>query len=205
MEGMKKLLAAMFVALLMVGCGEDEQVHIDQDEAGDLSDNVYHNKRVGWSMEIPDGWDIVSKEANDETFSRGKKFSEDGGVRVDYSGMKSLIALEKTGSNLTDEFMSMTQDWVIKEDDRVGFVDGQMQALLSVFRNQGAAPEASEVRRETIDGISFNLFDVKINQVRQTYYFAFFDSYYFGAILTYTSIDSREELLKAWRGSKFRQ
>ena len=34
--------------------------------------------------------------------------------------------------------------------------------------------------------------------VSQTYYWTLFNGYYLCSILTFTSIDSREELLKAW-------
>ncbi len=203
---MKASLLALFVGLLMVGCGEDKQVHIDQDQAGELSNNVYHNKRVGWAMKIPEGWDIMSKETTDGIFSTGKNLGEDAGVEIDYAGTKTLLSLKKAEMSLgEDTFLSITQNRAIEENDRIGFVDGQKQLLLSVLRNQGGSQEASDIRSETIDGVSFQKFDIKTNGVGQTYYFTFFDDYYFGSILTYSSIGNREELFKVWRGSKFRQ
>ena len=49
---MKKLLAAIFVALLMVGCGEDAQNKAVQNEAKiDLDDNETRNRIIAEAIE----------------------------------------------------------------------------------------------------------------------------------------------------------
>ena len=120
---MKVTLFALFVGLLMVGCGEEEQIHVDRDQEGELSGNTYHNKRVGWTIKIPDGWDIASKEEETEFVSSGSNLAAGAGLGVNWQGTKILLTLEKNDS--PDSFASVTQSTVVDEDDWIRYVETQ--------------------------------------------------------------------------------
>ena len=158
---MKVTLFALFVGLLMVGCGEEEQIHVDRDQEGELSGNTYHNKRVGWTIKIPDGWDIASKEEETEFVSSGSNLAAGAGLGVNWQGTKILLTLEKNDS--PDSFASVTQSTLVDEDDWIRYVGTQKQGGLSIYRAQGMIPEASDIRRETIDGVVFDVYDISLN------------------------------------------
>ena len=111
----------------MVGCGEEEQIHVDRYQEGELSGNTYHNKRVGWTIKIPDGWDIASKEEETEFVSSGSNLAAGAGLGVNWQGTKILLTLEKNDS--PDSFASVTQSTVVDEDDWIRYVETQNRAV----------------------------------------------------------------------------
>ena len=111
----------------MVGWGEEEQIHVDRDQESELSGNTYHNKRVGRTIKIPDGWDIASKEEETEFVSSGSNLACRCRFGVNWQGTKILLTLEKNDS--PDSFASVTQSAVADEDDWIRYVETQNRAV----------------------------------------------------------------------------
>jgi hypothetical protein len=205
MKKIRFVLATFIICLATMSCGENQHVELEQDNTGTLSENVYRNHRVGWTMRIPDGWKVMSQETTEELYATGKKAAEDTGG-IEMGGAKTLLNLQRGIGN--DSFLSLTQNWkgmgLLSVPDPLEFLNGQKLVLENIMRSQGVTVDFSVSREETIDTMTFTRFDVKAsNGVSQTYYFALLEDYYFCAILTYTSNSSRDDLLKAWESSRF--
>ena len=193
------------ICLMAMSCGENQRVEVEQDDAGNLSENVYRNDRVGWAMNIPDGWKVMSQETTEDVYSKGREIAEDSGG-VELGGVKTLLNLQRGIGN--DSFISITQSWkgmgLGSAPDSLEFLNSQKDALRNMMRSQGLTLNFTANGDETIDRRTFKRFDVKAsNGVSQTYCFALLEDYYFAVILTYTSNSSRDDLFKAWESSRF--
>ena len=205
MKNAKFFLAPVIICLVGISCTENQSVEVERDSAGALSGDVYRNDRVGWTMRIPDGWNVMSKETTDEVYSKANQIAEDSGG-LEMGGSKTLLNFKRDFGN--DSFLSVTQSWkgmgLIVAPDSFEFLKSQKDALENIMRSQGVTVDFTLNKEETIDRKTFKRFDATAsNGVSQTYYFALQDKFFFCAILTYTSNSSKEELFEAWQSSRF--
>lgn len=96
---MNKYFGLLVFGLLIASCGQvDPNKHIDE---GRVKENVYKSTEIGWSIKIPDGWEVVTRDKIVANEQKGKAAIEKtAGTELDMSGLKHLISFKKNQVNL---------------------------------------------------------------------------------------------------------
>lgn len=193
---MKKLILLAFAFLL-----------IFQNAYAQNSDNRYYSKDFKWSIEIPKDYIKVSEEEWTKSQEKGEK------------------ALEKTtGQNIINESKTL---FVYKADD-MHFIEANYQpydtaidgdylentkqvnnTLYQTFKeNIPNAKIDTETSSETINGLLFHTFEIKIHLPNNLTLYAImysrlFDKKEFTVNIMYLNPERGEEMINAWKNSTF--
>ena len=193
--------------LVLASCGKvDPNTQIDE---GTISGNYYTSDEIGWTMQIPDGWEILTRKQVDYYENKGTQLIEDTiGEELPIKGLKNLLDFRKDQFNV---FQSTSQPFELEyEGEWEESNEALKEVLQQTYSGQGIDAKSTETRREEIDGVVFEVFDFILLApngdvvVRQTMYSCLRNGFDFGVNLTYNSDEARDVMLKAWRGSKFK-
>ncbi|MGE5943272.1 MAG: hypothetical protein ACM31G_02925 [Flavobacteriales bacterium] len=79
--------------VLFISCKNDPNKQVDE---GIVIKNKYHSKEIGWTIEIPEGWDVTKRDKTQKREEKGLKLiNEANGIDYDASGLKQLISFQK--------------------------------------------------------------------------------------------------------------
>ncbi|MBS1636901.1 MAG: hypothetical protein JST26_13370 [Bacteroidetes bacterium] len=202
-----KLLTTAFVSIFLIfaSCGHvDPNSQIDE---GKITGTTYESKEIGWSMELPAGWKIVSKdkiEANDET---GKKAIEkSSGLEIDTKTLKHLISFQKDAFNI---FASTAEPF---KEEYPGQYEQNNAALNEImyntFADQGIKVDTAS-SKETIQGLDFNVYRTTVYApdgkviMNQILYSRLINGYDFGVNMNYNNEQDKATMMNAFLKSKF--
>ena len=203
---MAKILSLFAVILLVTACGQLDPN--DQIDEGEIVENVYRSEEIGWTMEIPNGWKLLTREQVDGYENKGKEmlldaFSED----FDFDGLKNLLHFQKNQFNV---FQSTSEPFLEEYEGEWSENNRALKdVLLETYRSQGIQVESSEIEIEEIDGVKFEVYNIVLKApngkvvVTQTMYSSLINGYDFGANMTYNSDGARDVMLGVWKKSKF--
>lgn len=202
---MKHILLFTLAATLLTTCSHpDPNKQVDE---GTVKGSTYHCPEVGWTINIPDGWDVTTKDKLDELDTKGKEaiaktFSGD----VDTKDLKHLISFQKNQFNMLS---STAQPF---KEDSAGDYEQQNKALYvlvyETFTAQGIKADTAS-GKETIQGIEFNKFTADIHGpdgdiiMHEIMYSRFINGYDFGANINYNNDDDKKIMMDAFKNSKF--
>lgn len=202
---MKNYLNFLVFGLLIVSCGQvDPNKYIDE---GHVQENIYKSTEIGWSIKIPDGWEVVTKDVIEAYDQKGKDAIEKtAGAEVDISGIKHLISFKKNPFNL---FASTSEPF---EEEYPGeyIENGKYlnELIFDTFRDQGIKADSSS-GIAIIDGLEFITFETKIYGkdgkliLNQIMYSRLINGYDFGININYNNITDRDVMLKVLKESRF--
>ncbi len=199
-------LAQILTLLLFASCsGSDPNEQIDE---GNVSDGIYTSPEIGWTINIPSGWTVVSRKKMDEMHSVGEQAIKDTlEDDINIEGLKYLISFQKNQVNIfqsTSQPFKNTYEGEWQETNK-----GVKGILLKTLRNQGLQVESTETRTEGIDGVSFQVFDIFISSpegnhiAKLTMYASLINGFDFGANITYDNEAYGTAMLTALKNSKF--
>ena len=96
---MKKTLLIFISTLTIISCKpSDPNKNIDE---GKVEGNTYTSQEIGWTIAIPDGWEVVDREKSEDMREKGTQALEETiEQEVDFSGVKTLIAFQKNQFNI---------------------------------------------------------------------------------------------------------
>ena len=205
---MWKIKKILFLGLtfLVAACKQsDPNDHIDE---GKIIQNVYRSEEIGWVMEIPNGWTILTRDEVDAYEDKGKEVLSDA-FSEDYNleGLKNLLHFKKDQFNIfqsTSEPFSEEYEGEWSDNNRA-----LKDVLLETYKNQGINTESSDIEVEEVDGVTFEVFDILLKAPNgkklgtQRMYASLINGYDFGANMTYTEDSNLDIMLSAWRKSKF--
>lgn len=201
-------LYTVTVALTLASCSPpDPNQHIEE---GQLVESTYTSEEIGWTMQVPDGWTILSTKEVTGYEDTGKELlSETLGEEIEADELKNLLHFKKDRFNL---FQSTSEPFVVEYEGEWSENNRALKkVILEAYENQGIPTESSEIRREEIDGIEFEVFEIFLidsegkTAITQTMYSSLINGYDFGANMTYNSDENRDVMLAAWRNSNFRE
>jgi len=90
---MKIKLTILLLLTVLVSCKTDPNKQIDE---GEITENTYNSKEIGWTMNIPNGWDVTHKSILDRRTKKGlDAIGETAGIDIDASGLKQLLNFQK--------------------------------------------------------------------------------------------------------------
>lgn len=184
---------------------KDPNKQIDE---GKIAGEAYKSDEIGWTMLIPKGWTITSRDQMEANEEKGLKAIEKStGTAISTKGLKHLIAFQK------DKFNSFgTTSQPVKEesdDEYQASVQELYKIIYNTFSQQGIKVDTSS-RVETIGGKQFFVFYDRLYSskgeviLNQLLYSRIINGYDFAVNINYNSDENKEVLLKAFKSSTFK-
>ncbi|HXP48948.1 MAG TPA: hypothetical protein VN922_03285 [Bacteroidia bacterium] len=202
-----KLASLLFISfsLAIVSCKQPDSSTKPADETA--KPQVYKSNEIGWSIEMPSGWSIVTQGRLDSLDKKGKDIMEkESGDSIDTKGLKHLASFKKNQFNF---FGSTIEPF---KEDTAGEYDAQNRALdvflYNTYVNQGIKTDTS-TGTEIVQGLKFNVFNAAIHGpdgnviLRQILYSRLINGYDFGVNINYNNEDDKKVMLDAFKNSKF--
>lgn len=195
----------LVLTLLLTSCKLDPNKQIDE---GKVDGEIYTSQEIGWTINIPKGWTVISKnkiEANDE---KGRKAIEEVAGEFDSSGLKHLIHFQKNQLNIfqsTSERFELEYEGEWEENN-----EGLKELIYTAYTNQGIKVDTSSAKA-TIDGLDFEVFRSTIYGpdgnviLYQEMYSRYINGYDFSVNLNYNNGADKKEMMEVWRNSKFKK
>lgn len=205
---MKKTLLIFISTLTLISCKpSDPNKNIDE---GKVEGNTYTSQEIGWTIAIPDGWEVVDREKSQDMREKGTQALEETiDQEVDFSGVKTLIAFQKNQFNI---FQSTSEPFKLEYEGEWEINNAAIKALIfETFVNQGIKADSSATSVETIDGLDFQTYSFTIYGptgeviLNQILYSRLINGFDFAANINYNNEKDKETQLQAFRRSKFKK
>ena len=205
---MKKTLLIFISTLTIISCKpSDPNKNIDE---GKVEGNTYTSQEIGWTIAIPDGWEVVDREKSEDMREKGTQALEETiDQKVDFSGVKTLIAFQKNQFNI---FQSTSEPFKLEYEGEWEINNAAIKALIfETFVNQGIKADSSATSVETIDGLDFQTYSFTIYGptgeviLNQILYSRLINGFDFAANINYNNEKDKETQLQAFRSSKFKK
>ncbi|TRX62167.1 hypothetical protein FNH22_02270 [Fulvivirga sp. M361] len=198
----------IILASIVASCGQGGQsAQIDE---GQVEGAVYSSEEIGWTMEIPKGWDVIAKDKLEAITERGMDAVEEAmDEEFDYSGLKYLISFQKNQFNI---FQSTSEPFKLEYEGEWEDNNAALKEIIyATFVDQGISADSTSTTVEIIDGLEFQTYsftiygpngDVILNQIM---YSRFINGFDFGVNLNYNNEKDKEEMMAVWKNSKFKK
>ncbi len=194
-----------FIFLILVSCGPvDPNKQIDE---GSAKGTTYESKEIGWIIEIPKEWKIISKDKVEANEENGKKALEkSSGLEIDTKALKHLISFQKDQFNI---FASTSEPF--KEEFPGEYQQNNKflnEIIYNTFKDQGIKVDSAS-GKETIQGLEFNKFSTTIYApdgkviLNQVLYSRLINGYDFGVNINYNNDQDKKMMMNAFVQSKF--
>jgi len=199
---MKLVLSILLSVYLLASCAEesDSLIHEKTANEGSIKGRVYTSEKFGWSINIPDSWEIVTSTSEiDEIRELGRAMINDTDVDVPQGvepikllyakkGLASIIAIAERNTLKND--VSISQQ-----------AYAQKQVITKMYDTQGFLIMESKVDEGILGGKECGIvrFVVgqKPNQFFQIYYVFKMKEYWFSIVATSDNNEDRDEIYKA--------
>jgi hypothetical protein len=202
-------LFAAGVLLALTGCPKkpvsNENIPLAE---GKVTAAVYTNDVLGWSMKIPQGWRVKTREEISALTKTGvDAMQKNVDAPLDASANIELLYLHHDQFN---QFTSTSQAF----DPALDGPYSESQELLAevivkTYTDTGMSLQ-HERGSEVIGGVTFNVLRITLSSpdgkeviLHQAMYDALLGSRSLTVSLSWNSHDSRDQLFAAWRGSTF--
>ena len=202
----KNTALLLFVFVILFSCKNlDPNNQIDE---GNIENSVYKNREIGWQMDIPKGWYIISKEETDKFQKKGEDalqpmLEED----IDVSQLRNLLSFKK---NMFNMFQSTSEPFEIEYEGEWEENNMALKALIQdTYLQQGIKATSSDITTEIIDSLDFKVYSFIIYSpddkviLNQIMYSRWIDGFDFGVNINYNDEALRDDMLTAFRNSKF--
>lgn len=201
---MKFLLSSICITIILTSCFEqDPNKEIDE---GEINNNVYHSKEIGWTINIPEGWSIITRDEKTKTFEKGAELIESTGVQIDYSGIKHLISFKK---NVFNTFQSTSEPYDI-EANGDWYENNQFvkEIIYDAFMNQGINIDSSSYKKN-IGGLEFEVFHTDMYGpngeiiLHQDMFSKLINGFDFSVVIQYNNEKDKRIMMDTWEESTF--
>ena len=205
---MKRVNTAISLALLTVlfACGKiDPNKQVDE---GNVENKTYSSKEIGWSITIPDNWEVTSREQNEKLQEKGLDAMEgmvDG--EIDISNLKNLIGFQKDQFNL---FQSTSEPAEFESKEEWEENNAAIKELIyNTYLQQGIKVDSTTTEMVKVDGLDFHSYSFTISSPKgdiiltQIMYSRLINGFDFGVNINYNNESDKKEMLEAWMNSKF--
>lgn len=205
-------LVGVVCCLNLISCKKAQSLAEKQKEieTGKLDDSLaYTAEEIGWSAQVPAGWEVMTKEKTQELQDKGKDLIEKSAeASLDTSALKQLLNLQKDPFNnllSTIEPYDEAADGSWLENNKAIF-----DVVIKSFTDAKLKMGQTKTGVETIDGLEFQTWEIEILKpsgegvlLTQKMYSRLINRYDFGVTVTTNNEKDRTELEKLVHGSKF--
>jgi hypothetical protein len=201
------ILLALVPLLVIMSCTTPSNENGEQEVVEKIEGTPYSNDAVGWSVTVPDGWEVMSKNQLDENMKNGQDLiAESSTINLDYEGLTHLINFQKDPYN---QFLSSMEPFDLdyegewEENNKLVY-----DFLYETFQYQGVPCDTSS-RTTQIDGLLFHVFSITLYTpdglvlMYEDMYGRYINGYDFSIIITYNNTDDKVLLERVIRQSKF--
>jgi len=173
---------------------------------GQVNGNIYKSDDIGWSIKIPNGWQVTAKDKLESNEQKGKSAVEKVvGGQINVIGFKHLISFQKNPFN---SFSSTLQP--VKEKYPGEYIENNknlIKLMFDTYKDQGIKADTSS-GTTTIVGLKFQTFELRIYSpegliLNQIIYSRLINEFDFGISINYTNETDRDVMLKVLKESKF--
>lgn len=201
---MKFNLVTVLVIAFFASCKSDPNKQIDE---GKITENIYHSEEIGWTMEIPKGWSVTHRSELSKRTEKGlNAINETVGSDYDASELKQLLNFEKDRAHI---FQSTSEPFDLEyEGEWEENSEGLKELIYEIYSTRDIKVDTSS-SKEIIDNLEFHVFHIKMYgpdgkvMLYQDMYGKLINGYDFGANLSYINDKEKNELMSAWKNSKF--
>ena len=203
---MKKIFFTLTIGttLAISSCTETTK----KTDEGEIHEQEYISRELGWIMEIPKGWEVSDLEKTKESNERGAKALEETlDMEVDDSAVKNLITFQKNPFNI---FHSSSEPFKLEYEGEWEENDSLLKIIVyDTYKNQGIKADSSATTIEKIDGLDFRTYSFTIYSpkgdliMKQIIYSRLIDGFSFTVSVNYNNEKDKGEMLQAFRKSKF--
>ena len=194
---MKKVITFLGILLSLTSCGQKHKDH-------NHDNNIYSNQELGWTIEIPKNWDVITQTQIKKLEEIGKETSD---YEIDTSGLKYLIGFKKNILNFfqsSSEHLDHPEKWEF-------YQKGLKEMVFNNYVSNGVKVDSTATKIIEVDGLKFQHYKFRVYNskgelvINQLVYSRLINNESFGVNINYNNEADKEEMLKAWFGSKFRK
>ena len=197
-------LLIILTLTLFVSCKTDPNKQVDE---GTVNENKYHSNEIGWTIEIPKGWNVTQRGESQKREDKGlKAINEANGIDYDASGLKQLISFQKDRRHVfaaTSEKFELEYEGEYEDQKKI-----VKEILYNTYAQNGIKVDTTSTK-EIIDNLEFDLFKITVYSQKgeiilyQDLYCRYMNGLDFGVNLNYFNDKEKNELMNAWKNSTF--
>lgn len=201
---MKKLISFILTTLFLIACEGDPNEQIDE---GNVKDNFYYSQEIGWKIQIPDGWDVISRSENEARNEKGRELiKESTNIDIEATGLKQLICFQKGKFHMfqsTSELFNLEYEGEYEESKQA-----VKDILHSTFTNNGIKVDTSSSTM-LVGNLLFDRFHITLYGpngdilLHQDLYSRLINGFDFGVNINYIDDEEKAELTNVWQNSTF--
>jgi hypothetical protein len=200
------------VGLGLSACDKEQSLTEKQQavENGNLDDALtYTVAEVGWSTQLPAGWDVMTPETAQKLQTQGQKAVEKAAeAQVDVSALKQLLNLRKDPFNI---LLSTMEPYDEAADGPWLEANKEVLDLMArSYAEAGVKLGQTKLGVETLDGLEFQTWQAEMLDpsgqsvlIVQKMYSRLIHGYDFAITVTTNNEPDREAMTKLLRSSKF--
>jgi hypothetical protein len=201
---MKINIITLIVIAFLVSCKSNPDKQIDE---GMFNKNVYHSEEIGWTMKIPNGWNVTHRSELSKRTKKGLDvLNETAGIDYDASELKQLLNFQKDKFHI---FQSTSEPFILEyEGEWEENKKGIQELIYETYSSRGIKVDTSSTK-EKIDNLEFEVFHITMYgpdgkiMLYQDMYGKHINGYDFGVNLNYIKDEEKKEMMKAWKNSTF--
>jgi len=202
---MKIKLLVLLILITLSSCKTDPNKQIDE---GKITKNTYHSDEIGWTMNIPKGWDVTHRSILNKRSKKGLDIiKESTGLEYDDSQLKQLLNFQK---NIANTFQSTSEPFYIEYDGEWEDNNAAIKELIyNLYTEKGIKTDTTITKIANIDGLDFHYFTITLYKpngnvlLKQRMYSRLINGFDFGVNINYNNEEYKNEMLEAWLNSKF--
>lgn len=196
------------ILVALISCGQiDPNKQIDE---GTFKNDVYSSQELGWTIEIPSNWDIISRAQTDAYEEKGREaFEKTLEGDIDFSDLKNLIGFQKNKFNI---FQSTSEPITLEDQEQWEENNAGLKELIYItYENEGIKVDSTETTLEKVDGLNFHTYEFTIYSpngdviLNQLLYSRLINGLDFGVNINYNNEADKKEMLNSWLNSTFRK
>src|SRR5687768_10775775 len=202
---MKNQLKFITIGLILVllSCKSDPNKQIDE---GTVHGDMYSSDEIGWTIKIPEGWKVTSRDELQEHDENGLKAMQEVQGEIDVTGLKHLVSFQKDQFN---NFSSTSEPFNAGYEGKWEDNNRALQELLyETYRQQGIEVDTSS-SKALVDALEFEVFYIAIHGpdgqiiLNQELYSRYINGFDFGVNINYNNSKDKDEMTVVWKDSKF--
>jgi hypothetical protein len=206
---MKRIASFCLVATMLISCKQKDK-HLDPDkqvDEGVVKGETYVSRDIGWTIVIPKGWTVVSRDQTNENEKKGadviRKSSHE---QVDISRLIHLISFQKDKFN---SFMSTSEPFPNATpaafEENCATVN---KMIYDAYTSQGIKSDSAS-GSELIHGHKFNVFHATLYGkdgkviLQQLLYSKLINKKDFTVTINYNNEEDKKVMMDAFTNSTF--
>ncbi len=195
---------AIGAALSLSSCGQPAK----KTDEGEIREQEYFSREIGWVIEIPRGWEVVDLEKIKESSEKGTKIIEKStNMKIDDNNLRNLVSFKSNQFNI---FQSNSEPFKVEYEGEWEENNKKLKGIIyDTYQNQGIAADSSATTIEKINGLDFYRYDFTLFGpkgkviLKQIMYNKFINGFSFGVCISYNNEKDKNVMLEAFRKSTF--